>query len=162
MIFVELLLSRAPGGCWIILLWAWLLVDHHGVAWCCSRLSLRKQYQVCHSLASLLEGATNGHYLFLYYRLFLGTVVFRLLLVLLRSSLSLLQEVCYLLLPEFCHDCPSVGICRSPSSWRTSVTSLTGLKSPPGLSNAYTYWYDARGPSGTYSTCSCLFFLLGC
>ena len=162
MIFVELLLSRALGGCWIILLWAWLLVDHHGVAWCCDRLFLRKQYQVCHYLASSLEGAANGHYLFLSYRLFLGTTVFRLLLVLLRSSLSLLQEVCYLLLPEFCPDDPSISIFRAPSSWCPSVTSFSELKSPPSLSNAYTHQCDACDLGGTYSTCSYLFFLLEC
>ena len=56
----------------------------------------------------------------------------------------------------------SVGTCMAPSFWRISATSLVRLKFPPGLSSAYTYQYDARGPSGIYSTCSCPFFLLEC
>ena len=48
-------------------------------------------------------------------------------------------EICYLLLPEFCPDRPFVGICGAPSSLHTFVTFLTGSKSPPSHSNAYTH-----------------------
>ena len=77
-------------------------------------------------------------------------------------SVSLLQGVCYLLLPEFCPDHPSVGICGASYFWRTSIISLAKLKSLLGLSNAYTRRYDACGSGGTYSTWFCLFFLLEC
>ena len=91
----------------------------------------------------------NGHYLFLSHGLFLGTSVFLLPLILLRLSLSLLQEVCYLLLLDFCPYHPSFGICRALFSWQTSATSFTKLKFPPGLSNVYTRRCDARGPGRT-------------
>ena len=91
---------------------------------------------------------------------FSRTLVFRLPSILLRSSLSLLQEVCYLLLLNLYPYRSYVAIYMAPFSWHTSVTSLAGLKSPPSLSNVYTRRCDAPGPSETYSTCSCLFFLL--
>ena len=103
----------------------------------------------------------NGHYLFLFHGLFSGTLAFRLLLILLRSSLSLLQEVYYLLLLDFCPYRHSVGICRAPFSWHSSITFLAELKSPPNLSNVYTRRYSVHGPDGNYSTCFCLFFLAG-
>ena len=87
-------------------------------------------------------------------------LAFHVPLILPRSSLSNLQEVCYLPLLDFCLHRPSVGICRALFSWHTSVTFLTRLKSPPDISNVYTHWCDAHGPDGNYSTCSCLFFLL--
>ena len=152
----------APGGCWTLLPWAWSPMDCHEVTWCCDRLSLRRQYQAHHSLASSLEGVVNGRCLFLSHVIFLGTSVFHLSLVLPRSSLSLLLGVYYLLLPELCLDCPFIGTCRALSFWSTSVTSLAGLKSPPDLSNSCTHQYDACGLGGTYSTCFCLFFLLEC
>ena len=152
----------ALGGCWILLLWAWLPVDHYGVAWYCYYLSLRRQYQTRHSLAPSLEGAVNGCCLFFSLVLFLGTSAFRLPLVLSRSSLFLLQGVCYPLPLEFYPGHPSVGIFRVLSFWRTYVTSLVELKFPPSLSNAYTHRCDVRDPCGTYSICSCLFFRLEC
>ena len=160
MIFAELPLSIST---WWMFNSSTLSMITSGSSWGCLmlRLSLSvKTISGSHSLASSLEGAANGHYLFLSHGLFSGTSAFCLPSILLRSSLSLLWEVFYLLLLNLCLYRPSIGICRAPFSWLTSVTSLVGLKSPPGLSNVYTRQCDARGPSGTYSTCSYLFFLL--
>ena len=53
--------------------------------------------------------------LFLSSVLFLGTLAFRLSLILSKSSLFLLQGVCYPLPPKFCPGRPSVGICGALS-----------------------------------------------
>ena len=72
-----------------------------GSSWGCLMLrpSLsEKKYQVRHSLTSSLEGATNGHCLFLSQRLFLGTSAFHLPLILLRSFFFLVG------VSEFCDE----------------------------------------------------------
>ena len=79
-------------------------------------VSLRRQCQARPSLASSFEGAMNGCCSFLSPMLFSGTLVFRLPLVLLKSSLYLLQGACYPLPKEFCPSRPSVGICGALSS----------------------------------------------
>ena len=93
---------------------------------------------------------------------FLRTSAFRLPSILPWSSLFLLQGVCYPLPLEFFPGCPFVGIYMAPSFRCIFATSLVGLKFPPDLSSAYTHQYNARGPGGIYSTCSCPFFLLEC
>ena len=121
-----------------------------------------KTILVRHSLASSLEGPANGRCLFLSPVLFSGISAFYLPLGLPRLSLFLLQGVCYPLPLEFCLDHPFVGTGGAPSFWRTFVTSLARLKSPPSLSNVCTHQYNACGPGGIYSTCFCLFFLMEC
>ena len=62
-----------------------------------------------------IGGSREWTYLFLSHVFFLGSSVFRLLLVLPRLSLSLQQVVCYLLPSEFYPDHPVVGTYGAPS-----------------------------------------------
>ena len=126
-----------------------------------TRPSLSKKTISSSSFLGIFIGRSHEWTLFIFLSWpFSRTSSFYMSPILLRSSLFLLQEVCYLLLLDLCLYRPSVGICRASFSRHTFITSLTKLKSPPGISNVYTCQCDVHGLGGIYSTCCCLFFLL--